>query len=103
MSRCLVAIGDKCTVLEGSIIDNHVMLEPGTVVMPYQHIPAGQKWGGNPATFIADLTLEEKESIQGVANKVHDTACDHILEFLPHGYSYVHLEEVESKNLAKQG
>lgn len=99
----LVVVGDKCTIMEGSVVDNHVVLEPGTVVMPYQHIPAGQKWGGNPAAFIADLTLDEKESIQGVANKVHDTACDHMLEFLPHGYSYVHLEELEQANMAKQG
>jgi hypothetical protein len=72
--------------------------------MPYQHIPAGQKWGGNPATYIADLTLGEKEHIKGVATKVHDTAYDHMLEFLPHGYTYVHLEELEKQNLnAKQG
>ena len=99
----LVIIGDKCTILEGSLVENHVILEPGTVVLPYQHIPAGQKWGGNPATYIADLELADKEHIKAAAEKVFETAYDHMLEFLPHGYSYVHLEELERENAAKQG
>lgn len=98
----LVVIGDKCVIGEGSLVDNHVMLEPGTVVLPYQHVPAGQKWGGNPATYIADLTPEEKESIQGQALKIHEMAKDHILEFLPHGYTYVHLEELERQQQQQQ-
>jgi len=93
----LVVIGDKCTILEGSLVENHVMLEPGTVVMPYQRIPAGQKWAGNPAKYVADLTPEEKESIKGKAVKIHELAKEHLVEFLPYGYSYVHLEELERK------
>eukprot|EP00527_Entomoneis_sp_CCMP2396_P003239 CAMPEP_0198143238 /NCGR_PEP_ID=MMETSP1443-20131203/6131_1 /TAXON_ID=186043 /ORGANISM="Entomoneis sp., Strain CCMP2396" /LENGTH=235 /DNA_ID=CAMNT_0043806443 /DNA_START=135 /DNA_END=842 /DNA_ORIENTATION=+ len=95
----LVVIGDKCTILEGTIVDSHVMLEPGTVVMPYQHIPSGQKWGGNPAKFIANLTENEKEALQGKAEAVHSAALDHILEFLPHGFTYVQLEELEKQVL----
>jgi gamma-carbonic anhydrase len=49
----LVVVGDKCTILEGSLVENHVILEPGTVVTPYQRIPSGQKWGGNPAAYVA--------------------------------------------------
>lgn len=93
----MVVIGDKCTIMEGSLVENHVMLEPGTVVMPYQRIPSGQRWGGNPAAYVADLTPDEKESIQGKALKIHELAKDHQLEFLPHGYSYVHLEDLEKK------
>lgn len=99
----LVIVGDKCTILEGSMVDNNVMLEAGSVVMPYQHIPAGQKWAGNPAAFVADLTPDEKEKIQGVAEKVHETACDHLLEFLPQGFSYVHLEELEKSTTVREG
>jgi gamma-carbonic anhydrase len=99
----LVIIGDKCVISEGSLIDNHVMLESGSVVLPYQHLPAGTKWGGHPATYIADLTSEEKESIQSKALKIHEMAKDHALEFLPHGYTYVHLEELEKQAAAKQG
>ena len=93
----MVSIGDKCTILEGSLIESHVILEPGTVVLPYQRIPSGQKWAGNPAQYVADLTDNEKESMQGRALKVHAEAKEHLEEFLPYGYSYVHLEEVEKK------
>lgn len=93
----MVVVGDKCTILEGSLVENHVILEPGTVVLPYQRIPSGQKWGGNPAQFVADLTLEEKESIQGTALKVHEQAKEHLVEFLPVGNTYLHLEELEKQ------
>jgi gamma-carbonic anhydrase len=99
----LVIVGDKCVICEGSLVDNHVILEAGTVVLPYQHIPAGQKWGGNPAVYISDLTAEEKEGIQAKALKIHEMAKDHIVEFLPHGYTYVHLEELEKTAAAKLG
>ena len=93
----MVEIGDKCTLQEGSMVENHAILEPGTVVLPYQRIPSGQKWAGNPATYVADLTPEEKESLQGRALKVHEQARQHLVEFLPYGYSYVHLEQVEKE------
>jgi carbonic anhydrase/acetyltransferase-like protein (isoleucine patch superfamily) len=93
----IVSIGDKCTILEGSLIENHVILETGSVVLPYQRIPSGQKWGGNPAVFVAELTPEEKESIQAKAAKVHELAKEHLVEFLPIGYSYVHLEDLEKQ------
>jgi carbonic anhydrase/acetyltransferase-like protein (isoleucine patch superfamily) len=100
----LVIIGDKCTILEGSIVDSNVILEPGTVVPPYAHIPSGQKWGGNPASYIAHLTPDEKASIQSTAEKIHHTAREHILEYLPIGNTYVALEELERKGAeAKQG
>jgi carbonic anhydrase/acetyltransferase-like protein (isoleucine patch superfamily) len=80
------------------------MLEPGTVVESGQRIPAGQKWGGNPATYIADLTVDEKESIQARALQIHETAKEHLVEFLPVGYTYVHLEELEKEGVkATQG
>lgn len=93
----LVIVGDKCTILEGALVENHVILEAGTVVMPYQRIPSGQRWAGNPATYVADLTPEEKESIKKKASKIHDTAKEHIVEFLPYGYSYVHLEDLQKQ------
>ena len=94
----LVEIGDKCTILPGALVEHHVVLEPGSVVLPYQRIPSGQKWGGNPAKFIAELTLDEKEHIQAAALKVHEQAKDHLVEFLPYGFTYVHLEELEKSS-----
>lgn len=98
----IVSIGDKCTILEGSFIENHVILEPGSVVLPYQRIPSKQKWGGNPAVYIADLTPEEEESIQAKATKAQLLSAEHSLEFLPYGYSYVHLEDIEKDAAAKE-
>ena len=98
----IVSIGDKCTILEGSLVENHVILEAGSVVLPYQRIPSGQKWAGNPAQYVSDLTPEEKESIQAKAGKVHDMAKEHAVEFLPFGFSYVHLEDLEKEAIAKE-
>jgi len=97
----LVIIGDKCTILPGALVEHHSVLEAGTTVLPYQRIPSGQKWGGNPATFIADLTPSEKEEIQGKAEKIHIQAWEHLTEFLPVGNTYVHLEDLEKQQAAE--
>ena len=97
----LVVIGDRCTVLPGALVEHHSILEPGTVVRPYQRIPSGQKWGGNPARYVADLTPEEKESIQPAADAIFAQAWEHLTELLPIGYSYVQLEDLE-KNAAEK-
>jgi gamma-carbonic anhydrase len=99
----LVIIGDKCTIMEGSLVESHVILEPGTVVPAYARIPSGQKWGGNPAKYIADLTIDERESIPKKAEKIYEQAYEHLVEFLPVGNSYLHLEDLEKKGVAKQG
>jgi carbonic anhydrase/acetyltransferase-like protein (isoleucine patch superfamily) len=94
----LVLIGDKCTILPGALVEHHCILEPGTVVEPNQRIPSGQKWGGNPAKYIADLTPNEKEGIQGKSVYIYEAAKDHLAEFLPYGNTYVHLEELERQH-----
>jgi carbonic anhydrase/acetyltransferase-like protein (isoleucine patch superfamily) len=100
----LVVIGEKCTILEGSLVEANVMLEPGTVVPAYARIPSGQKWGGNPAKYVAELTYEELEDIKKTAVEMHYRAKEHILDFLPVGNTYLHLEELERQQVgAKQG
>lgn len=99
-----VEIGAKCTIMEGTVVESHVILEPGTVVPAYSRIPAGQRWGGNPAAFVENLDDEAKDHIQAHAEHVHLSAREHILEFLPVGNTYVHLEELEAKGVtATQG
>jgi gamma-carbonic anhydrase len=93
----LVQIGEKCTLLEGSMVESNVILEPGTVVPPYARIPSGQKWGGNPAKFIANLTADEEEGIKNKAQEIHEQAKEHILNFLPVGNTYLQLEEMEKQ------
>jgi carbonic anhydrase/acetyltransferase-like protein (isoleucine patch superfamily) len=74
----LVIIGEKCTILEGALVEANSVLEPGTVVPAYARIPGGQKWGGNPATFVANLTAVELENIKRTANETHERAKEHI-------------------------
>lgn len=100
----LVEIGEKCTIGEGAIVESNVILEPGTVVPAYARIPSGQRWGGNPATYIEDLNGEAKDNIQGHAESIGIQAQEHLVEFLPIGNTYVHLEELEKEGIkAKQG
>jgi carbonic anhydrase/acetyltransferase-like protein (isoleucine patch superfamily) len=100
----LVEVGDKCLIGEGAVVETQVILEAGTVVPPYTKIPSGQRWGGNPAMFIEDLDDDAKAHIQGHAEKIALKAAEHIVEFLPIGNTYVHLEELENKGVeATQG
>ena len=96
----LVVIGEKCTILEGAVVESNVILEPGTVVPAYAYIPSGQKWGGNPAKFIANVTADEAEEIKKTSLETHQRAKEHLEEFLPVGNTYVHLEELEKQQAA---
>jgi len=93
----LVKIGERSTILEGAIVQSNVILDPGTVVTPYACIPSGQRWGGNPARFVDNLNDEERDNIKSHAEKVHLAAREHIVEFLPVGNTYIHLEELEAE------
>lgn len=100
----LVDIGEKCTIMEGAIVETQTILEPGTVVPAYARIPSGQRWGGSPAKFVSNLTDQEKADIQAKAESIHLQASEHLVEFLPIGNTYVHLEELEQKGAkATQG
>eukprot|EP01083_Nonionella_stella_P150632 480197_1 len=100
----LVEIGEKCIIEEGAVVEKNVVLEPGTVVPAYTQIPSGQRWAGNPATFVEELDEEAREHIKAAAEKTHLQAQEHALEFLPYGNTYVHLEELEKKGVqATQG
>ena len=65
------------------------MLEPGTVVAPGRLIPEGQLWGGNPATFVRELTEGEVEGLEPKAVDTWYTAEEHRQQFLPHPFAYV--------------
>lgn len=95
----LVIIGEKCTIMEGSIVETKTILEAGTVVPPYACIPSGQRWGGNPARFISVLKPSELDSIKPSAEKQHILAREHLEEFLPIGNTFVHLEELERQGV----
>jgi carbonic anhydrase/acetyltransferase-like protein (isoleucine patch superfamily) len=91
----IVDIGEKCTIMEGALIETQTVLEPGTVVPPYGRIPSGQRWGGNPAVYISDLNEAEIGAITTKAEHAQAQGWEHLTEFLPYGNSYKQLEELE--------
>lgn len=100
LTSCVVenhaVIGDGCVVGEGALVEEHAMVEPGSVVPPYTRIPAGEKWGGNPVQFIGKVTAEEKIHNEAVVGDLVVQAGEHIAEYLPYGYAYKQLEELEA-------
>ena len=52
-------IGAGSVVGPGARIERGAVLLANSVVPPGRLIPAGQVWGGNPATFVRDLTAKE--------------------------------------------
>ena len=56
-SECL--IGDRSVLLEGSLVESHAVLAPGSVLPPGRLVPGGQLWAGNPARYVRDLTKDE--------------------------------------------
>ncbi len=52
----MTIIGEKCTILEGALVEANVVLEPGMVVLAYARISSVQKWAACPATFVVNLT-----------------------------------------------
>ena len=54
-----VVIGEKCVLMEGSLVESNSILSPGTVLPPGRLVPSGQLWAGNPAKFVRDLTKDE--------------------------------------------
>jgi len=92
----LVDIGEKCTIMEGALVESNSILESGSVVHANARIPSGQRWGGNPAQFIEDLDDEAKDGIKSKAESIQKQSIEHILEFLPYGNGYLHLEEIEA-------
>lgn len=92
-----VDIGEKCTIMEGALIEKESILEPGSVVPAYGRIPSGERWGGSPAKFIEKLNGEQIGHIEEKAKKIQKQTLEHILEFLPYGNGYLQLEELEGK------
>jgi acetyltransferase-like isoleucine patch superfamily enzyme len=47
-----VTLGGGATVSLGCVIEDDAVLEPCAVVAPFTRIPAGEVWGGHPASFL---------------------------------------------------
>ena len=64
-----VSIGDNCLIGQGSVCSSEVTIESnciigaGAVLLPGTHVPSGQMWAGNPASFVRDCTDKEISDI----------------------------------------
>lgn len=77
-------IGAKSILMEGSVVQTHAKLAPGTVLPPGKLVPSGQLWEGNPARFVRDLTDDEIADIVPVAEKSFPLQDAHSSELLPY-------------------
>lgn len=94
-----VIIGQRCVLMEGSLVETNAILESGTVLAPGRRIPAGELWGGNPARFVRQLTYEEVHGIKKLAEKMRNIAKVHASEFLPYSTAYLEAEKLKKSLL----
>lgn len=52
------------TVSQGSRVESHAVVAAGAVVGENTVILANQVWAGNPATYLRDLSPEEREALK---------------------------------------
>lgn len=56
-NECLIGMG--AIILDGVTVKTGAMVAAGAVVTPNKTIASGQIWGGNPARYMRDLTIDE--------------------------------------------
>ena len=53
-------IGMAATVMDEAVVESGAMVAAGALVTTRKRVGAGQLWGGAPAKYMRDLTVEEK-------------------------------------------
>jgi carbonic anhydrase/acetyltransferase-like protein (isoleucine patch superfamily) len=81
-------VGARSVLMEGSMMESHSVLAPGSVLPPARRVPTGELWAGNPARFVRKLTDDERDEIRAVAVEVRRLASQHSAEELPHGTAW---------------
>ncbi|XP_024380154.1 gamma carbonic anhydrase-like 2, mitochondrial [Physcomitrium patens] len=92
-------VGQRCVLLEGSLVEMNSMLGSGSLLPPGRRVPAGELWAGNPARFVRMLTNDEIMSIPKLADGLRELAQEHAQEFLPYGTAYLEVEKLREKHL----
>lgn len=59
--ECMIGYGAQ--ILDGAKVSKYSIVAPGSVLRQEKVVASGQLWGGIPAAFIRDLTVQEKNSI----------------------------------------
>ncbi|GBF97437.1 gamma carbonic anhydrase-like mitochondrial [Raphidocelis subcapitata] len=96
--NCIV--GARSVLMEGSMMESHSVLAPGSVLPPARRVPEGELWAGNPARFVRKLSEDEKEEIRTIADDVRRLAWQHAAEELPHGTAWRGVEAQRAAQVA---
>jgi carbonic anhydrase/acetyltransferase-like protein (isoleucine patch superfamily) len=60
-------IGASCFLNAGTVVEDDVLLEPGSITLPRQVLQAGWIWGGRPARALAPLSAQDRLRIEDSA------------------------------------
>ncbi|KAI8466894.1 MAG: trimeric LpxA-like protein [Monoraphidium minutum] len=96
--NCIV--GARSVLMEGSMMESHSVLAPGSVLPPARRVPEGELWAGNPARFVRKLSEDDREEIRAVADEVRRLAWQHAAEELPHGTAWRGVEAQRAAQVA---
>jgi gamma-carbonic anhydrase len=73
-------VGAGAQVLDTAKVQKHGMVQAGSIVGSGKIVKSGQLWGGIPAAYIRDLSVEEKQSISAGAATNAEWATVHATE-----------------------
>lgn len=59
------------------VVESYGMLAAGSTLQKGARVPSGQIWAGNPATFLREVTAEERESITEHLSEMRSLAAIH--------------------------
>lgn len=57
-------IGMQACVMDDAVVEDRAMIAAGALVTPGKRVPSGQLWGGSPARYMRDLTVEELKFLE---------------------------------------
>jgi len=89
--HCLVGMGSVLSI--GSYMESYSILGAGSVLVPWQRLPSGQVWVGNPAKYLRDITHEEEGFFDKSATNYTVLAAEHAYEFYLPGHAYLDAEK----------
>lgn len=73
-------VGMGAQVMDGAVVQKHAMVGAGSLVTPGKIVKTGQLWGGIPAIYQRDLTMEEISNIAVIGEENAELAVQHALE-----------------------